>query len=1008
LRFLGSVAFNGGLPMQLLATARGNIGRVLSRVLRLAGTGSADAADINGWIESLAVLLPQAYRQSEIFVLLTEVILTVLRLKHAARLSSAKGAVAELDLWNSQWRTQFPFPVEDEHAQGLLEQLIRDAAEVRPAPVKARFTVERRLELAENGSWQVRAEVDIPEYIHAKDLATLFSADVGSLPRLLRLRIARGTVAVEMPVRRLAGQERYRIERVPSESRHADAVAEHALLLFAPDGATWHATPAKGSAVDDDLPWTFEATSDHSQSFRLVRQGSGAVSARLCWVCFPSAWRSHADEGSECRTIGSVPELRRSIVELRGSARLEDQAGQSYRVRSGQAGAGEENLELRGDRLWDGFVTPGLAFRGFPRLYRVSDDGFAQPASGQIAWRVEQQRSTVAPSMLGPLEAMWPAVNDVKWRSRLLVLPADSSELLEPGKSPSKGRIQLVNWQAATARSLTDGVLCSQSRDSRTLTADLECKDPTPPEWVDLELTWQGNPRSCVARFTYPASGARAFDASGSPLPNGALISADKLPGIRLVAFLASTRRAQLDLKTANSAGELGRFSISREIRASGNSVRLEIRLLDYATDIQRLLAHSDGLDAAVTVSFRPANGTGVSVRISRYAAGLDRGDDSRSVTLDAAVCERLTVEQLRAVEINALRLDQPAEEPVALAQDYTQGVPTGRWKLDVARLTPGPWLVYPRPTSALKFRPLLWPVPGVEGGTGKLSKALRLHDQSERSKALDAVIEALSTDFDDDDWLTIELLIGHLGQLPLPALDLWRRFAKSSRGMAALALRAGRLPVELVGRFATELPFLWELVPFGAWRHGIAATRQQCIKWLGEAPGETFFEDHIERRIQAFTASNHSLYALLGSARVSATGRVTADFQRLRQPAMDAFFAHLLFHGDNCALQQVLRNNAEREWPGGLSAEVGAARRSSVWARYLCPSEQSFRDSVINAPILLALHAVSGTNADWITSSDTLALLRGHQAFDPEWFAEAFNSTVLRCLGSGLLQCEV
>jgi len=80
LRFLGSIAFNGGLPMQLLATARGNIGRVLTRVLRLAGGGSANPADIQGWITSLASYLPNAYRQQEIYVLLAEVVLTVLRL----------------------------------------------------------------------------------------------------------------------------------------------------------------------------------------------------------------------------------------------------------------------------------------------------------------------------------------------------------------------------------------------------------------------------------------------------------------------------------------------------------------------------------------------------------------------------------------------------------------------------------------------------------------------------------------------------------------------------------------------------------------------------------------------------------------------------------------------------------------------------------------------------------------------------------------------------------------
>lgn len=69
LRFLGSIAFQGGLPMQLLGTARGNIGRVLSRVLQLASSGTTDAKEIQKWVRSLATYLPNTYRQTEVFVI---------------------------------------------------------------------------------------------------------------------------------------------------------------------------------------------------------------------------------------------------------------------------------------------------------------------------------------------------------------------------------------------------------------------------------------------------------------------------------------------------------------------------------------------------------------------------------------------------------------------------------------------------------------------------------------------------------------------------------------------------------------------------------------------------------------------------------------------------------------------------------------------------------------------------------------------------------------------------
>ena len=158
-RFLGSVAFQGGLPMQLLGAARGNIGRVLTRVLRLASTGSVEASDIRGWIRSLSKDLPQAYRQDEIYSLLAEVIFTVLSLKREASLETADGAVAALDRFDSEWRTRFPIPVEDAQAQALIEQLIRDVAVVRFVRSTRKVYVERRLTEIDESNWEMESEI---------------------------------------------------------------------------------------------------------------------------------------------------------------------------------------------------------------------------------------------------------------------------------------------------------------------------------------------------------------------------------------------------------------------------------------------------------------------------------------------------------------------------------------------------------------------------------------------------------------------------------------------------------------------------------------------------------------------------------------------------------------------------------------------------------------------------------------------------------------------------------
>jgi hypothetical protein len=569
------------------------------------------------------------------------------------------------------------------------------------------------------------------------------------------------------------------------------------------------------------------------------------------------------------------------------------------------------------------------------------------------------------------------------------------------------GRI-VLNWAATSARSRTEGVTDVSKRVGDSLAVDLVWRGAgNPPEWVELEVLWYGNPQPAVVRFAFPALGARAFDGAGQRLPSGTMLSIDKLTGVRLVAFLGATSRALLELTSAAGTGNARRFTLLREISAPSGSSRVELRLIDYIAEIQRILANSDALDAAVTVTVRPTGGSGVSIGICRYGAAMQRDEGSCKVLLDPAVSSRLSADELARVQLNALRLDRPGDEPMPLKQVESSGVPTGTWRFDPSVLMPGPWLIFPALDSELKARPLLWPIEGAAGAESDFARALALPEPSERYAALDELVATFSADFSDPGWADVERLAANVAHLPLSSLDLWRRFARSLQGTAALAFRIGTLPSGIVGRFATELPFLWELVPFAAWRASIQRLLEQCHAWYGNAGGRAIFDHHVTRRIQDLSSTEHSLRVLLESARDVVTGEISKDVAAARQPMMNRMFADQLFKGDESFLQQFLRNNAEAQWPAGFAGELHAARRSPREAPYLCPGEYGFHDEAINLPVLLALHSVTGEVPDWLSKPESIGLLRAHQAFDPDWFANAFDLTVARCLSTGLLRIE-
>ena len=125
------------------------------------------------------------------------------------------------------------------------------------------------------------------------------------------------------------------------------------------------------------------------------------------------------------------------------------------------------------------------------------------------------------------------------------------------------------------------------------------------------------------------------------------------------------------------------------------------------------------------------------------------------------------------------------------------------------------------------------------------------------------------------------------------------------------------------------------------------------------------------------------------------------------QQRIMEDIHKDRLFNGENCLLQKLLRNNAEaEEWPSGFMEATQLAKKGE-FANFLCPKSYDFHDSVINAPILLALSAVMELSALKLNNPDLMSEFKGSQDFDHDWFSEAFDLTVARCLATGLIHIK-
>ena len=998
LRYLGTMALQGGLPMRLLSDAKGALGRLLRCVLKEAVKAQVTSVEVQSWVSSLGHYLPRTYRQNEIYVLLADVITTILSLKTQAGLTQSEGAIDQLDRRIPGWRDRFPLSVEDADAQGLIDQLVKDATSEKKQRHSRLFWVERFVESDGEGSWHLRSSLPLSDVISSDALAQTFDLQVNELPQFLYLTLRAADGELVASLRKLAGQGNYRVERNPWRFFAKQAAAEHVVHLATTDGREWATTVPRGEALDGDLPWIFDAREDPP---KLLRQGGGAVATNQVLVALPQGWTTVTADSKDDSSEGAMPPFERRIFRRCENAHFSN-GELSCHIRIGHADAREESYEWRGKRLWQLAVSPAMAFLGQPGLYSIDEDGGMHIAPGDANWHPLGAKSHSLVTPLGPTEMWHSTKGEVNGRVRMLVLPPAAQMRLEPSDATS-GCIRLVEWGAINLRIDHPNITHTQQRIGNDLVASLQVLDQQSiPEWLIAEVHWPHAPHPARVRLPFPVKGARIFNREGELTP-GTLRATSQLIGVRLLLYGGNPTappHMRLKLRLAGKPNMVDRVITSPE-----GSLHAEVRLQDYATEIAHLLANDDQPDAHVEVFAQIGGESYLCLRVAHYACRLDRSDEC--VFLGSDTNDSITSQASGRFPVAAIRLDSPDDEPFSLTFIQSEESPKGAWDFSPKEREPGAWLIYPPAgsSSSLVFRPTLWMVDGENTDSDGLAKAVGISDPKQREEALDEWVCLLSEDFLEPGWEYVNLIVEQLGHLPLVTLDLWRAFAHSDKAMAALALRYSLFPYAFPDRFAAELPFAWEAVSFDAWTQAISNLHKQCELRFKDA-AKVVFESHLTTRLSEITSRRPNLRWAIALACAAIQGEHPQElsfFQNIDGDQINSF----LYGGDDSPWQHLLRGHIEDQWPEDFQSCIARARSNRNISHFLCPEPQGYRDSIVNLPLFLAAQAAIGANGEWFNNPMFINALRKHIDFDPDWFEAAYNWSIGRCISVGLINSE-
>lgn len=992
--YILTIALEGGLPLRLLAEGRGGLGKLLKRVLTQTADSRAGKEEIRGWVESLKEMLPNSYRQPVVFMLLADIIAAVLDLKREAGLTGDGNVIEILDRHDPKWRERFPLPLEDEHAQGLLAQLFEESVEKgRDRQSASPFVLERSLE--ENGqNWRVSATLPLPEALEQEKLAEFFSIAVDALPRQTELTLRAGEKERGVTVRRMVGQGRYRMLQQFADMLDAAAIREHTLEFELDEGQTASAPVAQGMELDEDLPWIFSAESGR----RFLGQGDGKTGEAELLLAIPESWpRPVEEEGGVCASMGELPFCRRAVWRVRGSIRVTDAQGEQFRIGTGSRDAGDgPDFVWRGERLWYGFLNPARAFRGIPKLYAVNAQGIERKVGGNLV--SFQALGTKKAAREGPVSGMYSAGTS-NCRARMVLLPREARMEIR-GHDAHSGEISLRHWGVVATRSLTEAVRmrCENGED----TAVLHCSTTDgaqAPEQVELELFWPHTPTPARLKLPFPARGARAFGMDGAEWKTNTRISLNQLLGARMIVATRPHDHISFELRPVHGGTGRSRFHV---LKPEARSFQLTIHLQRYEEEARQLLAMSDEPNAAVRLLLIVNGIESFQVDIHRYAGYLVVRAGNTGVAPDPLSLRVLGRETCGAIRLQACNLAAESDSVVDLGRMSEAGL----WPFSRADRAPGPWLLFPAPDSPVLLSPLLINIGGPSGAKTALAKAMSLPDEDERMRSLALTVKKLADDYLDETWVEVDQWADQIGHLALQSFDLWRAFARSAPGMAALAFRLGKFPEPFVRRFALELPFAWNLLGFADWKTALANLKEQCAKILPPEQQDAVFRFRLDSAIRWIAEDRPELAGMLDIAascfQADKKGAVKTLLREVGPNAADTLFA-----GDDSRVQQLVRRHPEDVWPDGAACRdmIGEAKGDPRSARYLFALPfPAHMQAVINLPLLLAARCADGSSSAWLGDPVLVRTLKECRAFDPEWFETAYNYTVARCLADGLL----
>ena len=975
--FLVTLACEGGLPLRLLHRQQTRLRRYFHDLLQefsIFGRSGLTPSDLAARVGDR---LPASLRHDVVYELSGRLTSRIWQLQ--LEVGDSRTPVATLDRKQPTWRESLPLVVEDDTARVLLNNLIEDASRIA---FRRTAGISMKRHLRKSGQeWYLEGEIRSPGRVPAADLAAMLGVRSEALPARFQLVLdddvtSSSLFALATHLGVGDAESRYVIEvppRTVTLFHGLEATRERGVVAVS-SGLELGRIDVAGGGSLDELPWAFVESAADRELLDYIGQGSLKSRHPVVLLALESSWRISDESRGEWEQVGSLAVVGRSLWRVSGAIHVVDDDGNRCQVESGAASDEASEFRLTGTPLPYSVGTTPLLL-GAPTIYQRKAGGIMDPVDHNcVEWKQVSggkgwQR--LGPACLGDVRIRVVSNGEVKFRTRVQVLPETAAFELLPGRSGRDGRLRLRGLRNADVGieplEYVQTTLTNTAPKDGQIDVDFTT-EREPPAAVTCCLNWQGG-QQLRLRIPFPVRVGRYLGREGTVFKRDAIVCVDQLVGIQ-ASVVDADQNGRFVLE-----GRMHANDISAEIAhalwihtplTARDDRRHELDLGRIQEPIKSMMALTKDLDALFSLKITSSS-TSLPPRalyVSRYDWLFEFAFDSGEVRLNEKALQSVCPDDLAGIHVEARPLWDGSAEPVTL-----QPTGIGRWLFEPQHRTPGPWLILAWDGTWCRARPSLWNVTGEVEGTkgGPLAEVARIANREARSAAFDALIGQMAEDPDHPEWESFFEYIDSYEGVPKNALTLFDRFVDNHDAVALALLLASSDRFDRVWYALEELPFWWALVPLSSWVRGA----RRLLRSLETA-----------KLSSNFIASAFEPFFTRAPARLQALG-VAADLvARLVLPdhgeplKLEPPLALAKSQQSQCqrtieSLQgDLFRALAEEHWPPGPNVAefcriLGNTPRALNRLWFEPPAGVGYQAAVLNTPIAIALSSACGVSLD-------------------------------------------